>query len=171
MAMRMKGLTYAQIAEELKISKAHAYRLVSRSVDAHTNASASTVAMARHPRLAQLVSVAEVARIADRPKRTMARHLARLWERDEERGGADWRYRMAEDGKILINLERLRARHPALFERRYVARGEFESLIKRVEGVELSQHRARNEVRELRKVCEEAKSRATSGHSGPHRAA
>lgn len=120
----------------------------------------------RTPKLAALVTVADLAKEAGIPKRTFAWRLSKLWERDVAQGHGDWRYQLAADGKILINRERLVARHPALLQRRYVARREFESLIDRVEGVEAEQRRVRIDQRAVRRDFAELRDRVNLSNSG-----
>ena len=94
----------------------------------------------RTPKLTVLVPIAEVANMMGIPKWKAGRRLESLWASDAAKGQADWRVRVGSDtGQILINLEALRERHPALFERRYVSRHEFESMIDRQESFEKSQ--------------------------------
>lgn len=98
-------------------------------------------------------------------KRRCARRLEALWTTDLEKGHADWRFRVgkSETGQILINLEALRARHPSLFERRYVSRAEVESIIDRLEGVEAEQRRVRIDQRAIRRDFAELRDRVNSG--------
>lgn len=120
----------------------------------------------RAPKLAALVTVSDLAKEVGIPKRTLAWRLSKLWQRDTEEGRGDWRYQLAADGKILINRERLQARHPALFERRYVARREFESLIDRVERVESEQKRVRIDQRAIRRDFADLRDRVNLSNSG-----
>jgi hypothetical protein len=121
----------------------------------------------RPPKLAALVPIAEVASMMGIAKRRCARRLEALWASDLEKGHADWRFRVgsSDTGQILINLEALRVRHPALFERRYVSRAEVESIIDRLENVEAEQRRVRVDQRAVRRDFAELRDRVSSGHA------
>ena len=90
----------------------------------------------RVPRLERLRSIAEIARMVDRPRRTMLRQLMNLHRVTRANGGREWLFRAKVQGKWLINLSILWSEHPALFERRYPKREEFEELRARVETLE-----------------------------------
>lgn len=114
----------------------------------------------RSPRPIRLHTVSEIARMVGRPRRTVLYQLTRLIARAETEGRAiDWAIRFSspcERAMWLFNLSALRRAHPALFERRYVTRPEFEVLEDRVAHIETAVDalalRARSVFRPLAKT-------------------
>ncbi len=87
------------------------------------------------PRVGPLVTVGELAKGWRRSYRSTLRLLGRMRTRDIEDGIGDaavWWVGWDRYGRKLVNVLRLRARHPALFARAYVSREEYETLVERV---------------------------------------
>lgn len=88
------------------------------------------------PRVGPLCTVGELARGWRRTYRSTLRLLGRMAARDTQDGITEaqvwWLGFGAAGERKLVNLLRLRARHPALFARAFVSRAEYESLVDRV---------------------------------------
>jgi hypothetical protein len=88
---------------------------------------------------------AQVAVLAGRQKRTMARTLIAMHIRDKETGApTDWLERFGH--KWMVNLARFERAHPSLFSAKYVSRDEFDEMSKRLDEVEAKQSETRMRV-------------------------
>lgn len=110
--------------------------------------------MSRVPsKLHPLAKISECARQLQRPYRWTYRLLMRLAARDRDAGLALaehwWEGFFDHGAKKLVNLARLRAVHPALFERRWVSREEYDDLTARVERLGVELHAMRQRYRAL----------------------
>jgi hypothetical protein len=88
----------------------------------------------RVPVPAARVSIAQLAKMKGVSRRTLHRTLMALWAKDGADGRGDWLYRIG--WKWWVNLSRLKAAHPALFEQRYVDRMEFDGLLAKMANFE-----------------------------------
>lgn len=82
-------------------------------------------------RLGQLRDISTIAKMIGRPYRQTYRLLTRLAARDavdDPKGRRAWFIDSGRKRMKLVNLQRLRAVHPAIFERRYVSREEHDDM-------------------------------------------
>ncbi len=108
--------------------------------------------MQRIPTLGQLRDISTIAKMIGRPYRQTYRLLTRLAARDaidDPRGLRTWLIDSGRTRKKLINLQRLRASHPAIFERRYVSREEHDDMQAAVVEVRAGLHELRQKVNGL----------------------
>jgi hypothetical protein len=106
----------------------------------------------RIPTLGQLRDISTIAKMIGRPYRQTYRLLTRLAARDaaeDPRGLRTWLIDSGRTRKKLINLQRLRAAHPAIFERRYVSREEHDDLQAGLVEVRAGLHELRQRVNGL----------------------
>ncbi len=94
---------------------------------------------------ARLVTITAIARMVGRQKRTMARTLIAMRSHDAEIG-ADTEWMTRFGNRWMINLSRLKAAHPALFEADYVERDEITELQERLLRLEGQQSETRIRV-------------------------
>ena len=99
------------------------------------------------PAIARLYSIAQVARLMGRPRRTAFRQLLAVHALDRERGAElDW---LVSDGPrrrgsaLRVNLTALRRLHPEFFEQRYVTRDEMDAHEERITSLERKVERLR----------------------------
>jgi hypothetical protein len=84
---------------------------------------------------ARLLTIAAVAKMAGRQKRTMARNLLAMHAHDRETDGdSSWLVRLGN--RWMVNMSRLQAAHPALFEAKYVTRDDHDDIVERLAKVE-----------------------------------
>ncbi len=108
--------------------------------------------LSRIPTLGQLRDISTIAKMIGRPYRQTYRLLTRLAARDaidDPRGLRTWLIDSGRTRKKLINLQRLRASHPAIFERRYVSREEHDDMQAAVVEVRAGLHELRQKVNGL----------------------
>jgi hypothetical protein len=106
----------------------------------------------RLPRVGALRTVGEIARMMGRPYRSTLRLLVSMAKRDVDDGMPPERVWLVDPGRgkvKLVNLQRLHAAHPALFERRYVSREEYDDLARMVTEVRTELHQLRQRYRAL----------------------
>ena len=105
--------------------------------------------MQRVPVLGQLRDISTIAKMIGHPYRQTYRLLMRLAAIDavdDRRGERAWLVDYGPNRKKLINLQRLRAVHPAIFERRYVSREEQEDMQAAAVEVRTGLHELRQKV-------------------------
>ena len=103
----------------------------------------------RVPTLGQLRDISTIAKMIGRPYRQTYRLLTRLAARDaldDPRGQRAWLLDSGRTRKKLVNLQRLRAAHPAIFERRYVSREEHDDMQAAVVELRAGLHEVRQRV-------------------------
>ncbi len=103
-------------------------------------------------RLGQLRDISSIAKMIGRPYRQTYRLLSRLAARDaveDPSGKRAWFIDTGRKKMKLVNLQRLRAVHPAIFERRYVSREEHDDMQAAVVAMRTELHELRQKVNAL----------------------
>lgn len=98
------------------------------------------------PQPAQLVSVPQYAQMRRVAYRTLHRDLLALWTRDVAEGGGDWLVRLGRRRKLWVNLSRLEAAHPVLFQSRTAAKDDLDAAIGRIERLERNERDLKQRV-------------------------
>lgn len=103
-------------------------------------------------RFGELSTISEIAKHIRRPYRQTLRLLVGMARRDASEGErGKWLIDNGPGKRKLVNLQSLRASHPALFERRYVSREEYEDVVESLRALRDDLHKMRQQVRALQR--------------------